>query len=368
MTPTDYSRDKNQIKKWRLILGKSADQEKTAELSAKEQGIDKTLGALYDSNRKGDLSGSQPDINKWLGDIRTYFPESTQHLLQKEAVDKLGIEKFLEAPDVLEKIVPDVKLAYTILSLKDAIPNHVKDTARQVIERLATTIYEKIKMPVQLAAKKGIQRYQKRNQRQNQIIDWPRTIRYNLKHYDAKEKRLVPERIFGYNARKRSVRELFILMDQSGSMADSIVYTGIIASVLHRLPSMQTHLAAFDTEVADLTDLLDDPVELLFGVQMGGGTDLVKALTYVRTKMQRPRESVVFVISDLYDYAPDRVMLAKFEALHADGVKLVVIPALSDEGKADFNLPAAAHLDQKGIPTLACTPDRFCQELPALLS
>lgn len=356
------------LKKWRLILGKVADEERVAKLSGEDAGRDTALGTLYDNNRKGDLSGSSPNVNKWLGDIRTYFPDSIQTILQKDAVDKLGIVKFLEAPEVLDSVVPDVQLAYTILSLKDAIPDRVKDTARQVIERLAHSIERKLSMPVLLAARKGVQRYQRKVHRNNKLLDWPRTIRYNLKNYDPIEKRIIPEKIFGFNARKNSLREIFILLDQSGSMSSSMVYTGIIASILHKLPTLQTHLIAFDSSVADLTELLHDPVELLFGVQMGGGTDIIKAMTYTRQKIRKPREAIIFLISDLYDNAPDRYLVEKIISVRQDGVKIIIIPALSDDGKSDFNKTAANMLVDYDVPSIACTPDRFCEILPDVIA
>jgi len=364
MTPEE----EKSLKRWRLVLGETTDSPSQIKLSVEEKALDKTLGTLYDQNKKGDLSGSAPNVNKWLGDIRTYFPDPVTVMMQKDAVRKLGIEKFLEAPDVLEQIVPDVQLAYTILSLKDAIPDQVKATARQVIEKMAQSLEKQLKMPVTLAANKGIQRYQRRLHKQNKLLDWPRTIRYNLKHYDAVSGKIIPEKIFGYNARKRRLREVFILLDQSGSMSSSLVYTGIIASILFKLPALDTHLVLFDSQVIDMTALLNDPVELLFGVQLGGGTDIIKALSFARQKMRNPRECIVFVVSDLYDNAPDHILIEKFHTMHQDGIRQVVIPAISDSGRADFNKNVADRLSSIGIETVACSPDKFCEILPRVLA
>jgi hypothetical protein len=353
--------------RWRLILGSSADEQKEVILDDRQLGMDRSLGALFDGDKKGDLSGSNPQIHTWLKDIRTYFPEPVAILLQKEAVHKLGIEKFLDAPDVLEEVVPDIQLAAAILSLKDAIPDRIKDTARKVIERLAKHLERKLSHPFQVAVRQGILKYRQKNRRQNNFIDWHRTIKYNLKHYDPLENRIIPERIFGYDSSKRVVKEIFIVLDQSGSMGSSLVYTGIIACLLHKLPSIKTNLILFDVSVTDMTYLLHDPVDLLFGIQMGGGTDIPLALDYVRNSIRHPRESIVFLISDLYDNAPDSLHINRLKTLKEEGVQLVVLAALSDEGKADFNKASAATLAAIDIPCLAATPDVFCELLPGLI-
>jgi len=359
--------EEESLRRWRLILGKIADQDSQVRLDGEDQTMDSTLGTLYDNNKKGDLSGSNPNVNKWLGDIRTYFPDSIAVIMQKDAIEKLGIEKFLEAPDVLESIVPDAQLAYTILSLKEVIPDRVKDTARLVIEKMALTLERQLSLPVTMAARKGIMRYQRKIHRNNRLLDWPRTIRYNLKNYDPTTRQIIPEKIFGFDAKKRRLREVVILLDQSGSMSNSLVYTGIIASILYKLPALDTHLILFDSNVIDMTDLLYDPVELLFGVQLGGGTDIIKALSFARQKIRKPNECLFFIVSDLYDNAPDHILLKKFQEIHQDGIKQVIIPALSDDGKVDFNKNAAEQLAALGIETIACSPDKFCEILPRVI-
>jgi hypothetical protein len=354
--------------RWRMVLGKQADPSKDIELSGEDMARDQALGALYDSTKKGDLSASNPNVNKWLGDIRKYFPESAAILLQKEAVNRVGIVRFLENPEVLESVVPDIQLAQTILSLKEAIPDQAKSTARAVIARMAAQLQHKLKLPVHQAARKGIYRFQRENYKHNKMLDWPRTIRHNLKNYNPESGQIIPEKIFGFNSRKHALREIYILMDQSGSMASSLVYTGIIASLLHQLPALVTHLYLFDTQVVDMTDLLHDPVELLFGVQLGGGTDIRKTLAFTRQQMRRPKDAIVFLISDLYDSAPDRHLIDSILLLHEEGVKIMVIPSLSDDGKADFNRAVAESISEKGILTIACTPDKFCEVLPDILA
>lgn len=354
--------------KWRLILGKASDPEGSVRLDTRSRGMDRTLESLYGQDKRGDLSSSKPQVNKWLGDIRTYFPDPVVAFLQKDAVDRLGLQTFLEAPDVLESIVPDIQLATAILQLRDAIPEHTRHTARQVIERMARALERRLELPLVRAVNSGIHRYRNQPFRQNRQLDFHRTIRFNLKHYDPLEKRLIPERLFGYNSRKRVVRELFILLDQSGSMSDSLVYTGIISCLLARIQSIRTHLIVFDSAVADLSDLLQDPVDLLFGIQLGGGTDIGLAMDYARGKMDTPRDSIVFLISDLYDSMPGTYLTERASRFLSEGIKMIVLPALNDSGQHSFDRETADALARIGIPCLSATPETFCTLLPDLLA
>lgn len=353
--------------RWRMILGQDADPEKSIPLNATEQGMDKTLSALYGQDKKGGLSGSKPYVNQWLGDIRSYFPEPIVAMMQKDAIDKIGIVPFLEHPDVLDNIVPDIQLAATLLQLKNAIPDYTKQTARIVIERMAQALKDKLQFPVTQAVKLGIQRYQRQLSKKSKHIDWHRTIRHGLKNYDPLLRQIVPEKIFGYNARQRKMKEIFILIDQSGSMSESLVYSGIIGCILHQIQTLDTHLIVFDTSVVDLTELLDDPVELLFGAQLGGGTDILQAMKYTRQQIQKPKDSIVFMVTDLYDYDADEKILQMALGMKEEGIQLIVLLSINDKAQADYNKSLATMLIAADIICMACTPEQFCDLLPGAI-
>ena len=200
-------------------------------------------------------------------------------------------------------------------------------------------------------------------------IDWPTTIAANLRHWIPEHRTVVPERLVGHGRRQRSLaRDVIIAVDQSGSMADSVVYASLFGGVLARLPALRTSFVAFDTAITDLTAYLHDPVEVLFGVQLGGGTDIASALVACRQVIDRPRDTVLFLISDLYEGGNAQLMLRRTGELVASGVSVVVLLALSDEGTPAHDHQHAEALRALGARVLSCTPDRFPDVLGDVLA
>jgi Mg-chelatase subunit ChlD len=190
-------------------------------------------------------------------------------------------------------------------------------------------------------------------------IDWPRTIRANLKHYQAAYRTIVPETRIGYGRRASALREIVLAVDQSGSMAPSVVYAGILGAVLGSLRSVKTSMFAFDTQIADWTDKLADPVDVLFAAQLGGGTDIARALAYGRGLVRRPTETIFVLISDLYEGGNREELLRHVAALVRSGVTFVALLALDDRGAPSYDARMAADFAALGVPAFACTPDLF---------
>jgi Mg-chelatase subunit ChlD len=300
-------------------------------------------------------------VARWLGDIRTYFPASVVHILQKDALERLNLRQLLLQPELLEAITPDIHLVSTILSLSKVIPEQTKHTARQVVRALVEQLEQKLEGPLRQAIMGALHRAAYHRRPRYADMDWNRTIRANLKHYQPDYKTVIPERRIGHARRRPAsrLREIILCVDQSGSMASSVVYASIFAAVMASLPAVKTSLVLFDTAVADLTSELHDPVEVLFGAQLGGGTDIGQALTYCQSLIHRPNDTILILISDLYEGGnPDR-LLRRVASLVDAGVQLITLLALSDEGRPSFNHQIAARLVALGIPCFACTPDRF---------
>jgi Mg-chelatase subunit ChlD len=206
-----------------------------------------------------------------------------------------------------------------------------------------------------------------RRPRHNEI-DWNRTIRANLKHYQPDYRTIVPETRIGYGRKRSSLRDIILCVDQSGSMATSVVYSGIFAAVLASLPAVQTQMVVFDTAVVDLTEMLRDPVEVLFGTQLGGGTDINRALAYCQTIVRRPKETILVLISDLYEGGNTVEMLKRAASLANSGVQMVALLALNDDGAPIYDHQNAATLSEFGIPSFACTPDLFPELMAAAIN
>ena len=349
------------LKKWRLVLGKHADPEQTINLGAEEMGKDGVLEALYDSDneRKGGLGSSSPRVNRWLGDIRKYFPKSVVQVMQKDAFEQLNIEKMLFEPEFLESIEPDVNLIGTLLSLTKVMPQKTKETAKKVVRKVVEALEKKLTNPMRQAVKGSINRATKNRRPKLKEIDWHRTIRANLKHYQKDLKTIIPERLIGYGKKGQALRKVVLLVDQSGSMATSVVYASVFGAILASLKSIKTHIIVFDTAVVDLTPALQDPVDLLFGTQLGGGTDINKAVGYAEHLIQNPTDTIVFLISDLFEGGNERALLKRVAAIKASGAQFITLLALNDEGAPAFDRSVAGKFASFGVPSFACSPDQF---------
>jgi Mg-chelatase subunit ChlD len=373
MPPTSSD---ERLHRWRLILGATEADGLRLELSEAEQDIDRALAALYnaglggslaDTNnarRGGNLADSAPHVARWLGDIRRYFPASVVRVMQQDALARLGLRAMLLQPELLQAVVPDVHLVATLLSLKKALPAQTRDTARQVVRRVVAEVERRLAAPLRQAVRGSLNRAILNRRPRAHEIHWPRTIRANLKHYQPAYRTILPVTRLGSGRQRRAQRDLILCVDQSGSMATSVVYAGIFGAVLASLSTVRTHMVVFDTAVVDLTAQLHDPVELLFGTQLGGGTDIHQALTYCQHLVQQPQDTILVLISDLYEGGDQDALLHRVARLVASGVQMIALLALSDDGAPSFDHAIAEALAAWGIPAFACTPDQF----PALMA
>lgn len=355
------------IKRWRLILGKEA-QDLDVNMSKQEIGIDKTLEALYNTERKGGLGPSSPNVSRWLSDIREYFPNSVVQVMQQDAIKRLNLTALLTEPEVLETVVPDVHLVANLMSLGKLIPEKTKHTARMVVKKVVDELLQKLSGPTTQAVTGSLNRASRNRRPKHNEIDWNETIKKNLKHYQKDYQTIIPEVRIGYGRKRRAMKDIVLCIDQSGSMGTSVVYSGIFGAVLSSIPAVATQMVVFDTEVVDLTEDLHDPVDILFGVQLGGGTDIHKALTYCKQIIKRPSDTTLVVITDLYEGGNVVDMKKMFYQLSESGVQIITLLALNDEGAPYYDHENAAFLATLGIPVFACTPDLFPDLMAAALS
>lgn len=356
------------LKRWRLILGGNEADGTGITLTPEEQRIDQSLEAVYDSDRRGGLGSSAPKVSRWLGDIREFFPQTVVQAIQRDAIKRLNITSLLTEKEMLETVVPDVYLVATLMSLSRVIPEKNKEMARQVVRKVVDELLRKLSAPTQQAVTGALNRSaRRRNPRYNEI-DWKTTITKNLKNYQPEYKTIIPEVRIGYGRKRKAMKDIILCLDQSGSMGTSVIYSGIFGSVLASIPAVNTRMVVFDTAVVDLTDDLQDPVDLLFGVQLGGGTDIARALTYCQGVITRPQDTVLVLVTDLYEGGDPREMRKKFVSLVNSGVQLIVLPALNDDGAPSYDKNHAEFLANIGVPTFACTPDKFPDLMAAALS
>jgi Mg-chelatase subunit ChlD len=350
-------------RRWRLALGGEDDA-----LTEADQRLSGALTALYgegdgdDKKRRGGLGGSAPNVARWMSDIREYFPSPVVQIVQKDAFDRLGLQRMLLEPEFLAAVEADINLVANLIALRNVMPEETKETARQVIAKVVAELMERLERKTAEALRGAVDKSHRTSRPRFSDIDWPRTIRANLQHYQADHQTIVPERLIGFMRKQRrlvDLDEVVLCVDQSGSMASSVVYASIFAAVMASLPVVKTKLVCFDTVILDLTEELADPVEVLFGVQLGGGTDINQAVAYCADRIERPSKAHFVLITDLYEGGNAEEMLTRLARLIGIGVNVIVLLALSDIGRPAYNANLSARVAALGAPVFACTPDQF---------
>lgn len=353
---------RDRLTRWRLVLGgDEADGiGASVALSQDDQKRDDALRELYDGPRRGGLGASAPRVARWLGDIRGYFPSSVVQVMQADAMDRLGLTQLLLEPEMMRAVQPDINLVSTLVGLGRVIPERSRATARAVVRVVTDQLEERLRSETVQAVTGALNRAARSRRPRQADIDWNRTIAANLKHYQPEHGTVIPERLVGYARRTQRVeRHIILCIDQSGSMAESVVYSSVFGAVLASLRSVATKLVVFDTQVVDLTDDLDDPVDVLFGVQLGGGTDINQALAYCQGLIEQPAETILVLISDLYEGGIAEEMIRRASSIVGSGATMIALLALSDSGRPSFDADHAAALAGVGVPAFACTPDQF---------
>ena len=382
----DLSFDKFQ--RWRLVLGKKVEDQMSGlrsgagggpggTLSKEMSDIDGALGAIYDLDEKqpeergkrgAGLGSSRPRLAAGLGDIRKYFELDVVVVIQQDAIERKGLRELLFEPETLSQITPSVELVGTLLSLKGMIPDKTKDTARQVVRAVVEEIKKLLAAAIERAVRGALNRSRHQPIPSLPNMDWRRTIQANLKNYIPERHTIIPDHFYFY-ARQQRRREwnVIVCMDQSGSMAESVVYASVMGAIFASIPALETHVIAFDTEVVDLTAQCDDPVDLLFGVQLGGGTDINRAVTYCQGLMHDPRKTLFILITDLYEGGNHTKLVQRIAEMSAAGVRGVCMLALSDSGIPSYDERLARQFADAGMPCLGCTPRVLPEVLAAML-
>jgi len=379
----------DRVQRWRLILGKRVEDQLSGMggmgsggsgglLSREMIEMDAALGAVYDveeaesekkgGGRRGGLGKSRPRLAAWLGDIRKYLGQEIGAVIQQDAIEKKDWKELLFEPEALAKITPSVEMVGTLLSMKDMIPDRAKDAAREIVRAVVEEIKKRMQGALERAVRGALDRSRHQPIPSLPNIDWRRTIHKNLKNYEKNRKTIVPERFFFYaRQHRRKEWNVILAMDQSGSMASSVVYGGVMGSILASLPALDTHVVVFDTEVVDLTPRLVDPVDLLFGTQLGGGTDINRAVGYCQGLVANPQKTLFILLTDLFEGGNQDQMIRRMEDLVQSGVRAMVLLALDDAGAPSFDVELAKKLGKIGVPSFACTPNALPPMLEAAL-
>lgn len=380
MSATDNGSGTDRYTRWRLVLGREA-HDGLGALAGRSDllggglgELDEALGQIYGNGpadgggdqekREAGLGKSAPRLAKWLGDIRSYFPKDVVAVIQRDAIERKGLQQLLFEPETLGRVTPNVELVGTLMALKNMIPERTKETAREVVRAVVEDILRRLQGGIERAVRGALDRSRHSPIRSLPNLDWARTIRRNLKNYDRERRVIVPDS-FHFFARQHRRREwnVIVALDQSGSMAASVVYGGVMGAIFASLPSLETHVVAFDTELVDLTEKCHDAVDLLFGVQLGGGTDINRAVAYCEKLVHNPRKTLFILITDLCEGGNGAELVRRVKELTAAGVRLLCLLALSDGGVPAHDENLARRFTEVGVPCFGCTPAL----LPSLL-
>ncbi len=371
--------DSTQLKRWRLILGRHTQETfdgyspDGCPLSEDQQIMDEALAMIYDESEEPSGPGkrsagpgkSSPRLAKWLGDIRDYFKEDVVAVIQNDAIERKGLTQLLLEPEILKNVEPNIQLVGTLMALKGSIPERTKETARMVVRAVVDKIKRLLEQKIRQAVTGALNRKQHSPIPHVDSIDWKTTIQRNLKHYNKEHGKLIPEHFYFFSRAQRSNNWTVIVdMDQSGSMAESVVYGAVAGSIFASLPALKTRMVVFDTEVVDLTETCGtDPVDMLFGVQLGGGTDINRSVNYCQQFITDPARTLFILITDLYEGGNAAQLVRRLKEMRESRVRVLCLLALSDSGIPSFDENLARKIAAIGVPCFGCTP----QKLPELM-
>ncbi|MBK9036572.1 MAG: VWA domain-containing protein [Myxococcales bacterium] len=364
--------DADALLRWRLALGPEAEQVAPELRLAGLAGhgglpgvgsdrlvdFDGALGFVYDGGQRGGRGGSRPYLPKWLGLLREFFDREVIALVQKDAIEQRGLTELLFEPETLPYLEKNVDLVATLLAARGLVPDQAKDLARQIVREVVDDLKRQLEAEVRTTLLGAARRNQDSPLPLARNLDWKRTITKNLRGWDRERQRLVPERVYFWaNQRRHHDWDMVIAVDQSGSMAASVVYSSVMGAIFASLDVLRTRLLFFDTEIVDVTPLLVDPVDVLFASQLGGGTDINRAVAYAQDHfIERPDKTIFLLITDLYEGGDVEALVARVRALVEAKAKVLVLLALTDGGTPSYDHALAARLTALGAHCFGCTP------------
>lgn len=371
------------MQRWRLILGQESQnrfngmQGGGMSLTPEQDLMDQALAAIYNntanggfgsggSGRGGGSGPSNPQISRWLGDVRSLFDKELVTVIQGDAMTRCGLKQLIFEPELLENLEPDINLASTILLLKEQIPKRSKESVRAFIQKIVEEINRLLEQDIRRAVTAAINRRKHSPIPSAAALDYKTTISRNLKHYNQQLHTIVPEHFYFFDRTSTTAANKWTVIldiDQSGSMGESVIYSSIVSCILASMSSLSTRIVAFDTNIVDLTEKSDDPVDLLFGFQLGGGTDINQSVAYCEQFIENPAKTLFFLISDLEEGGNRAAFRHRLEEMKESGVTVICLLALADGGRPYYDANMAQSIAAMGIPCFACNP----QMLPRLL-
>jgi Mg-chelatase subunit ChlD len=366
------------VERWRLVLGRYAGErlggQSRGEGQARmEAALDYLYGREYAGRGirpelgPGSLDDSAPTLVTWLAEVRELFPRETAEIVEKHAIDRYGLTELVTDPDTLERLEPSEELLKILLALKGHLGEEVLIVARRIIQQVVDELRRRLELDVRRALAGRLNQHRHSPMRIGANFDSRGTIRHNLKNFDPDRRRLVLEDVLFFERNTRRLPwDIIVCVDQSGSMAGSVIHSAVMAGILAGLPTFRVRLVVFDTNIADLSDDVDDPVEVLMRVQLGGGTDIAKAVRYCGQLVENPDRTVLVLVTDFCEGGPPGDLVRAVSALAEARVTLLGLAALDGAAHPFYDKQMAQRLADRGMEIAALTPSQLATWLVAV--
>lgn len=386
MSTQPDDQDRETLTRWRLVLGKQAEQHGLSCAGNEDaQRVEELVGFLFEDcdgagqgagsgraaggrnrgkskDRQGGQGKSTLSVPEWVSAVHELFPRQVKEVMERELVSRRGIRELLSQPDLLEKIEPNTDLVKTLLTHKDLLTPETRVLARKVIAQVVEELKDKIRVAIENAITGAIRRDRHSPRKVYRNLDLKTTLRRNLRNYDAEREKLLVDRLYFYAAeRKKRPWHIVLAVDQSGSMLDSAIFSAVMASIFAELPAVRTSLFLFDTQIADLSDKVGEPVDVLLSVQLGGGTDITMAMQYAESLVREPARTIVVLITDFYEGRDERDLVEQTENMAQSGMRLIGLGALGYDARPAYNKETAKKLRKVGMDILVCTPEKLAE-------
>lgn len=377
------------VERWRLVLGRYASGRLGSAPAGSDQArMEAALDYLYgreyggrgvreDSGAGSDDDGRFPDrlqpggsgasapaLVTWLSEVRELFPRETVEIVERHALDRYGLTELVTDPELLERLEPDEELLKTLLALKGQLGEETLVVARRIIRQVVEELRRRLELEVRAALAGRLNQHRHSPLEVAANFDPHGTIRRNLKNYDPEGQRLVLADVlfFERNAR-RLPWDIIVCVDQSGSMAGSVIHSAVMAGILAGLPAFRIRLVVFDTSVVDLSAHVEDPVDVLMRVQLGGGTNIAKAVRYCAQLVENPQRTVLVLVTDFCEGGPSSDLVRAVRGLAEARVKLLGLAALDGAAEPFYDKAIAGRLADEGMQIAALTPGQLASWL-----
>jgi Mg-chelatase subunit ChlD len=366
--------DPHTLARWRLVLGKAAEAHGiSCGDQAEAQRIEALVGFLFEpgqegggsqrsNERTGGRGDSQLTVPDWVDAVNELFPQQSKEVMQKELVRRRGIAELMEKPELLEKIEPNLELVKTLLTHCELMNPQTRILARKIIDKVVEELKRKMQVQVEQAITGAIRKDRHSPRKVFRNLDLKTTLRRNLHNFDAKSGKLFVDQLFFYAAeRKKKPWHVIVVVDQSGSMLESAIFSAVMASIFAELPAVKTSLVLFDTQVVDLSEKVGQPVDVLLSIQLGGGTDITQALMYASSLVRQPQRTIVVLITDFYEGRAESDLVAQTRLMADGGLRMIGLGALGYDARPSYNKTTATKLRKVGMDILVCTPEKLAE-------